>query len=338
MEGNDGNARRIGLSVSGNLPIDQLSEFARKADVAGFDSLWIHETYFMRDAVTQLTASALATKKMKIATGCINPFTRNTTVIAMTMATLNEYSPGRFILGIGTGYPLRLNQMGIELVHPAKELEKRIGEIRLLLKGEAVKNGARLMFRNPSSAIPVFVGVRKKTMLRMAGRVADGYLAAPAESTQSIRRIISELNSARNGINSSSRNRKIEVAANILTYVAERKEDAIQIAKRDPFVTYMMAVLDDRTLIESGFTYEDRSRIFEPYMKGRIEEASSKIKDEMIQAFAAVGDYDSVIDKLKDYVRAGVDLPLLLPIKTDQASLGRLLEVQPLYADAYMSA
>jgi alkanesulfonate monooxygenase SsuD/methylene tetrahydromethanopterin reductase-like flavin-dependent oxidoreductase (luciferase family) len=324
-----GNERKIGLSVSGNIPLLQLSSLAKEAEAAGFESLWIHETYFMRDAITQLTASAFSTKTMKLATGCINPFTRNTTVIAMTLATLDEYSPGRFILGIGTGYPLRLNQMGIDLVKPVWQLEKRIEEIRELLAGNAIQKGAKLMFKLPDRSIPVFVGVRKKAMLRMAARVADGYIAAPAESIQSTKRIVSELNA-----NRPPRFGKMEVASNILTYVAKTEKEALEIARKDPFVTYMMAVLDDRTLIESGFSLEDREKVASPYMKGKLEEASSKIKDEMLQSFTAVGDYDSVVEKLAEFRKAGVDLPLLLPIKADIESLKTMMQITPYYISA----
>jgi 5,10-methylenetetrahydromethanopterin reductase len=322
-----GNERRIGLSLSGNIPLSQLSKLAKEAEVAGFESLWIHETYFMRDAVTQLAVSALSTKTMKLATGCINPFTRNTTVIAMTLATLDEYSPGRFILGIGTGYPLRLNQMGIDLLKPVQQLEKRIEEIRQLLRGNAIQKGAKLMFRLPDRSIPIFIGVRKKAMLRMAARVADGYIAAPAESIQSTRRIVSELNSNRPF-------GKMEVASNILTQIAKTEEEALEIARKDPFVTYMMAVLDDRTLTESGFSLEDREKIALPYMKGKLEEASSKIRDEMLQSFTAVGDYDSVVEKLAEFRKAGVDLPLLLPIKADVESLKMIMQITPYYISA----
>jgi alkanesulfonate monooxygenase SsuD/methylene tetrahydromethanopterin reductase-like flavin-dependent oxidoreductase (luciferase family) len=302
---------------------------SKDAEDVGFESFWVHETYFMRDAITQLTASMLSTDRIRLATGCINPFTRHASVVAMTMATLDEYSPGRLILGLGTGYPLRLNQMGLRLERPVYELERRIGEIRELLNGGQIQKGARLMFKPPANSIPVYIGVRGESMLRMAGRVGDGYLAAPAESVLSMEKIVKILSSS---YRASGRSDGFEVAANILTYVSPAGQEPLEVLKKDPFVIYMMAVLDNRTVLDSGFRLEDRAKVEQPYMRGMLDQASANITDELLRSFTAIGSEERVIEKLEEFRKAGVDLPVLLPIKPDRASIRRIIELGADYA------
>lgn len=316
--------KRLGLTVSGNVPLRELIPLTKDAEGAGFESFWVHETYFMRDGITQLTASMLSTDKIRLATGCINPFTRHTSVVAMTVATLDEFSPGRLILGLGTGYPLRLNQMGLMLERPVYELERRIGEIRELLNGGQIQKGAHLMFKPPAKKIPVYIGVRGESMLRMAGRVGDGYLAAPAESVLSMKKIVKILSSSHR---TSGRSDGFEVAANILTYVYPAGKESLDVLKKDPFVMYMMAVLDNRTVLDSGFKLEDRAKVEQPYMKGMLDQASANITDELLGSFTAIGSEERVIEKLEEFRKAGVDLPVLLPIKPDRTSVKRIVDL-----------
>ncbi|MEM0118686.1 MAG: LLM class flavin-dependent oxidoreductase [Conexivisphaerales archaeon] len=315
--------KKIGLAVAGNIPLAELAVFTEKAEAAGFDSVWIHETYFMRDAITQLAVAAAHTKRIRLATGCINPYTRNTTVIAMTLATLNEFAPRRLILGLGTGYPFRLSQMGIHIHSPPLDLMKRVQEIRQLLHGNAILNGSKLMFTSSFTEIPVFIGGRKPGMLKITGRIADGYIAAPAESVQSLKILIQKVEDSAKYY---GRKDRISVAANILTHVSKDADRGYEEARKDPFMVYMMSVMEDDTLLASGFELECKKGIAERYFSGRIQEASELVSDDMLDAFAVVGKKEEVIDKLEKFYNAGIDLPLILPIKTDKDSINSIIE------------
>ena len=111
-------ARRIGLGLAARGDPTDVVDWSRRARDAGLESVWIHDSYFERDAVTFATATAAGLAadgddSFRLALGALNPFTRHPVVLAMTGSALDELLPGRIVLGLGTGLPLRLKQMGI---------------------------------------------------------------------------------------------------------------------------------------------------------------------------------------------------------------------------------
>src|SRR5262249_21690576 len=71
------------------------------ADELGYDSFWVPEAWGY-ESTTLLTEMALVTTRIKLGTGIINVYSRSPGLIAMTAATIDELSEGRFVLGIGT--------------------------------------------------------------------------------------------------------------------------------------------------------------------------------------------------------------------------------------------
>src|SRR5882762_10393281 len=74
---------------------------ARLAEELGYDSIWVPEAWAY-EQFQLLTEIALATRTLKLATGIANVFSRSPALLAMSAATLDEISEGRFILGLGT--------------------------------------------------------------------------------------------------------------------------------------------------------------------------------------------------------------------------------------------
>src|SRR5690349_17427871 len=112
-------ARPIGLGVAARGDLEDVLDWSRRARDAGLESIWIHDSYFERDAVTFATtvAAGLAADggddSFRVALGALNPYTRHPVLLAMTGSALDELLPGRIVIGLGTGLPLRLKQMGI---------------------------------------------------------------------------------------------------------------------------------------------------------------------------------------------------------------------------------
>src|SRR5512141_570493 len=114
-------ARPIGLGLAARGDVDEVVGWARQVRDQGLDSVWVHDSYFERDGVSFATAIALGVANdgdrdeegFRVALGAANPFTRHPVVLAMTGSALDEILPGRFVLGMGTGLPLRLKQRGI---------------------------------------------------------------------------------------------------------------------------------------------------------------------------------------------------------------------------------
>jgi len=137
-------ARPIGLGLAARGDPADAVEWARRARDAGLESVWTHDSYFERDAVTFTTAIAQAMaldggdSGFRVALGALNPYTRHPVVLAMTGAALDEILPGQIVMGLGTGLPLRLKQMGIAY-DPATAVDRvseAIDQVRALWAGE----------------------------------------------------------------------------------------------------------------------------------------------------------------------------------------------------------
>jgi 5,10-methylenetetrahydromethanopterin reductase len=322
--------KRIAFGLIGNVPVRIAIELAQTAEKYEYDSFWMHETYFQRDALSYLSAIALATSRIRLATGCINPFTRHPVLIAMSAATLNEASSGRMILGIGTGFLPKLDQMGIPHARPVAFLKESIEIVRRLLQGESVTfQGRHYSLREvkpvlPKSerSVPIYLAGWKKQMLQLAGRLADGYLARPIESIQSLTALSDSLMEA---CGSSGRDPStFEKAAYLLCSVKKKSDEAKQAMRNNSFTIYQFAVMEDYVLSQTGFDPEVKKRIAEPYWKGDLPEASKQISDELLDAFTASGNEDEVVARINDYSK--VALPILQPIGVDSRDIQMVLE------------
>src|SRR5437879_7967453 len=106
-------ARRVGLGLASRGKVSDCVAWAERARSAGLESVWFHDSYFERDAVTYASAVAAQVEEIGIGLGALNPFTRHPVLIAMTVSALDEMAPSRIRLGLGSALPLRLGQMGI---------------------------------------------------------------------------------------------------------------------------------------------------------------------------------------------------------------------------------
>src|SRR6266516_1863771 len=92
-------ARRVGLGLASRGDVKETVAWAERARAAGLESVWFHDSYFERDAVTYATAVASQVEDIKIGLGALNPFTRHPVLIAMTISALDEIAPERILLG-----------------------------------------------------------------------------------------------------------------------------------------------------------------------------------------------------------------------------------------------
>src|SRR6266702_2239633 len=116
-------SRPVGFGLASRGSVSEVVAWSERARRAGLDSVWIHDSYFERDAVTYASAIASQVPHIRVAMGALNPFTRHPVLLAMTISAVDEMAPGRVILGLGTALPIRLAQMGIPY-SPAAGVER----------------------------------------------------------------------------------------------------------------------------------------------------------------------------------------------------------------------
>jgi len=156
----------------------KIGYMAKLAEDAGFGNIWITDHYNNRDVWTTLAVLSLLTNKISLGTGVTNPYTRNAAITASSIASINELSGGRAILGIGPGDKATFDKMGIDWDKPLSRVKETVLAIRAFLAKEQVSQagfkGAQMSFT--TSKIPIYIGAQGPKMLELAGAISDGVL------------------------------------------------------------------------------------------------------------------------------------------------------------------
>jgi len=168
---------------------ENLPDFARQAEAAGFDELWVVEDCFYTSGIASAAAALACTDSIKVGLGIIPGVSRNPVFTAMEIATLSRLYPGRFFPGLGHGVAGWMRQIGAFPKSQLKALEEITLNIRALLsgvsitfKGEYVQlDQARLLYP-PTQIPPISLGVRGPKSLSLSGRIADGTILAEYSS------------------------------------------------------------------------------------------------------------------------------------------------------------
>jgi len=312
-------SRPVGFGLASRGSVSEVVAWSERARREGLDSVWVHDSYFERDAVTYASAIASGVGGIRVGMGALNPLTRHPVLVAMTVSAIDEMAPGRVLLGMGTGLPLRLGQMGIPYSPDAglEAVSKAIDTMRALWSGERVPPGqpglppVQPMFP-PVHRVPIYIAAYRSAFLRLAGAKADGYLARPAESIASLRRMLETLRVA--SVAAGRPEDAVEVAGYLLTLVDRSRREALNRAKREPFVIYMMSVQSDLAMRRAGLDPELKDRVAAAWRAEDYHRAANLIPDELLDAFMLCGTREEVAAGAAAYHQAGMDLPLLQPV------------------------
>src|ERR1700740_1105651 len=194
---------RLGLLMLGDAPMPTLVERVRLAETTGYDTVWLADERFYREIYSCLTHFAGHTSKVLLGPCVTDPFSRPPALTAMAIATLDEISSRRAILGIGAGIS-GFAELGISRRKPARAIREAIEVIRALLRGETVDlhgdvigfNHGRLSFAPPRPDIPVYVASNGPLGQRVAAEIADGVIMEACASAAEVRALRTAVESA----------------------------------------------------------------------------------------------------------------------------------------------
>ncbi|MFC2055424.1 LLM class flavin-dependent oxidoreductase [Chloroflexota bacterium] len=170
---------------------EYLPGFARRAEEAGFDELWVVEDCFYGSGIASAATALACTDSITVGVGIMPAVVRNPVFAAMEIATLARLYPGRFLPGLGHGMAGWMRQVGAFPKSQLKALEEVTVTIKGILTGERLTfNGKQVqldqveLVHPPDQIPPISLGVRGPKSLALSGRVADGTIlaeyAAPA--------------------------------------------------------------------------------------------------------------------------------------------------------------
>ena len=327
-------ARPVGLGLAARGDVKDVAGWARRAEDLGLDSVWVHDSYFERDPITYLTAIGQMTRRIGLGAGALNPYTRHPVVLAMTMSALDDLAPRRCTLALGSGLPLRLSQMAIPYDDTVARVSESIDQIRTLWRGEPLKLNDKVpplqpMFQ-PPHRIPIYIAAYRTAFLDLCAQKADGYLGRPAESLpayQKMRGRVLERAAAQGRAAG-----EIDFRGYLLCLFDDSRREALNRAKREPFVIYMISVLSDISLKRAGFDPQLRTQIATAWRAEDYHRAGELIPDELLDAFILCGTVDEVAARANAYHDdAGMDVPLLQPILQEEAQINAVLDAAVLY-------
>ena len=158
-------------------------EAARRAERAGFDSVWAGDSLLARprgEPLTLLAAVAGATTRVTLGTAVLLPLLRQPLSLAHAMATLDRIAEGRVILGIGPGAELpgthaELAALGVPSDRRVSAMLSAVERCRRLWRNE--ESGLELEPRPfRSGGPPIWLGGGGPRMLRLVGERFDGWL------------------------------------------------------------------------------------------------------------------------------------------------------------------
>jgi 5,10-methylenetetrahydromethanopterin reductase len=179
------------------VPVEEMLGLAVHAETRGFHSVWTTEGRMAPDAVTTTAAIAARTSRVRIGTSVLNPFSRTPGLIAITAASIDRISGGRFVLGIGAGDPATLKQQHVPYQRPITRLTEYVTVIRRLLDGETVDHASAMIhvsglamdFRPRQHRLPIYVAATGPRAIAVAARIGDGILLNVGLQRQRARRI-----------------------------------------------------------------------------------------------------------------------------------------------------
>lgn len=282
---------RFGVEFVPYKTTDVLVDLARQVDEVGFDYIWVCDHYHNRYVHSILARLASATKRAKLGPGVTNPYLVHPAVTAAAIATLDELSGGRAVLGISAGEPLFLATVGIKHQKPIQTVREAVYIARKLLAGEWIDfkgeifncRGAKLRFK-PASKIPIYIGGRKSQMLKLAGSIADGALIN-ASHYEDLKECLEYI---RRGAELSHRNLKeIDVVAYMATSIHDNVSLARAAVRR--IVAFIASSTPVQALERHSIDVADVEKIRGCLRVGNIQRAAAAVTERMIDAFSISG-------------------------------------------------
>jgi 5,10-methylenetetrahydromethanopterin reductase len=297
---------RLGLRIrEERLPVRQLVELARLIEAAGYETIWVPEGSG-KDAFSQLTAYALATRDVKLATGIVVVYGRSASIHAMTAATLDQVSGGRAILGLGIGHKQVVPALhGVPFDRPLGRIREHVETIRELVRGDGSR---RLDFIPERADLPIYLAALGPQMCRLAGEIADGVLlnwATPEFAARAAAEV-------RRGAERAGRDPgAVDVACYIRAAVGDDPA-AVRQALAQETARYVALDFYRQMLDQSGLARETAA-IMAALPRG-WDAAAAAVPDRLLEAVALLGAGDGWRARLAEYRAAGVTAPVIAPV------------------------
>ncbi len=306
----------------------------RAAEDLGFSSVWAAEAYGS-DAPTVLAWLAAQTTRIELGSAVMQVPARSAAATAMTAATLDGLSGGRFRLGLGVSGPqVSEGWHGVRFDAPLARTREYVEVVRLALSRAPVQHAGqhlvlplpdgpgvplRLALPQPRADLPVYLAAVGPRNTALAGEVADGWLPAffsPEDAGDQLAAL------AQGRALSTRPDRPFDVAPTVPVVVTAGGGDAegAALARLRAHTALYLGGMGSRRANfyhqlarRIGFAAE-AGAVQDHYLAGRRREAAAAVPQRFLDRTCLVGPPPAVRDRLAAYAEAGATTLLLAPM------------------------
>lgn len=290
-------------------PAKTLVEWAVLAEQKGFDFCWFPHDIFCKNTWIMTTAVAMVTERIRIGSVGTNPYTTDPSEIATYLATLDELSKGRAVLGLGLHTEKMVEWLGITVKDMMARTREATDIIRLLLKKQVAAHQGKefqwtdqcyLRFKPYREHVPIYGCGFGAGYLALTGEIGDGSLpmTTPPESAKHM------VNAIYEGLRKSGRKPgDIDIAGCAWFSVSDNEKAAQDTIRK--IIAYFGSYLEEEALNTIGLSIKDFDRIKTLISRGQYGEAESLVTDRMLE-LAVVGTPKQVIPRIERLFEAGI--------------------------------
>ncbi|MBI2697543.1 MAG: LLM class flavin-dependent oxidoreductase [Mycobacterium sp.] len=341
---------RAATTVELSADVAQTVDFVVEAERLGLDMCWVAEAWGA-DAPSALGYLAARTDVMLLGSGVMQVGTRSPVLVAQTAITLSNLSGGRFLLGLGASGPQVMEGLhGIAFHRPLSRTRETLEIIRQVFEGGRISHSGRefqiprpggeakpmRLSTRPEHPIPIYLATLSPAMLRLTGRLADGWLGTSFVPEGADQAYFAHLDE---GLADSGRDRtELDICQGAeVAFAAD--EDALRemVAGRKAELAFSLGGMGSASTNFYNQAYSRQgwsdvaAAVRERWQAGDRPGAAALISDEMVLATTLIGTEDMVRARLAVWRDAGVNTVRLYPagetLDAKLATLGRAMEL-----------
>jgi 5,10-methylenetetrahydromethanopterin reductase len=299
---------KIGFCVVPKGSVRDTAEYFRLADEMGLEYGGLADQTFSSSIYPILTQAASLTRRIKLGTCVTNPYTCHPLIHANAGSLLDEFSGGRFILGMGAGDETTIRSLGINYYKPLKMVRESVEAIRLLLagkksnyEGEILRVSNAKLLHKPRRLFPIYIGAKGPKMLQLAGEIGDGVLIDAIHPLE-VKIALTEIKKGVEKRGKSGRNPEV-----IAVTIFSLDEDSRRATNNVKWIVALATVNVLPEVLERHDIFADKVSALRKYLREKGPSGvSNLVTGEMIDAFSIAGSPEECVEKIEGLYNAGV--------------------------------
>ena len=324
--------KELGVAMTGVFPVRDAVELAKVAEKSGLGSAWFAEDYFFRGGIPYMTAAAMATERIRLGLGVVNPYSRHPALIAMEFATLDEMSNMRTVFGLGSGVPFWMDQMGIYDKKPLSRTRACVELVRKIMTGENTNHedafftakDIKLVFKPVRKRAPIYLAFEGPQGLALSGEIGDGIILSIFCTPSYVRYAWDHIVKGAKKVGRSLDD--YEMVVYMPMVIDDDLDKAIHTAREFSKLYLPHSQVGGPLTTHAGVKPEDTQAMSKAAEKGDDTLLSELITDDMVKELCLVGDQESCIKRLQQMIDAGVNTIVAFPVPgTEPLDNARLL-------------